>query len=218
MRRIFFDMIEVNIGISVIILLVCLMERKLRERYGARWFKMVWLFLAIRLLIPYNFSLPFTELRLLNTPQFEQEEQSVFQWQSEEGSKDTETPLVDIPIIEDTDVQHFQTDVNSVIMEESQQIADYGAAFDVEMSEANTIEMVEKSSEAAPTFTVSYATIFTAIWIVGLGAGLCYFSIANINFYSRCKRTLCQITEGNIVSHINELQKQMLGKSSIVCL
>lgn len=215
MRRIFFDMIEVNIGISVIIILVCLLERKLRERYGARWFKMVWLLLAIRLLIPYNFSLPFTELRLLNTPQFEQEEQSVFQWQSEESSKETETPLVDISIIEDTDVQHFETDVDSVIVEENQEIVDYDTPFDIELSETDTIEMVEQSSEATPAFTLSYATIFTAIWIVGLGAGLCYFSIANINFYARCKRTLCQITEGNLVSHINELQKQMLGKVSL---
>ncbi len=215
MRRIFFDMIEVNIGISVIILLVCLSERKLRERYGARWFKMVWLLLAIRLLIPYNFSLPFTELRLLNTPQFEQEEQSVFQWQSKENIKETETPLVDIPIMEDTDVQQLDTDVDSVIMGESRQRADYGTPFDVEMSETDTIEMVEQNSEATPTFTLSYATIFTAIWIVGLGAGLCYFSVANINFYAKCKRTLCQITEGNLVSHINELQEQMLGKVAL---
>lgn len=74
MRRILFDILEVNIAVSIVIVLVCLLEGKLRKRYGAGWLKIVWCVLAVRLLIPYNFSLPFTELRFFNAPGFEQEE------------------------------------------------------------------------------------------------------------------------------------------------
>ncbi len=74
MRRILFDILEVNIAVSIVIVLVCLLEEKLRKRYGASWLKIVWFVLAVRLLIPYNFSLPFTELRFFNAPGFEQEE------------------------------------------------------------------------------------------------------------------------------------------------
>lgn len=76
MGRILFDVLEVNIAVSMVILLVCLLEGKLRKRYGAGWLKIVWFVLAVRLLIPYNFSLPFTELRFFNVPGFEQEETS----------------------------------------------------------------------------------------------------------------------------------------------
>lgn len=74
MRRVFFDVLEINIAVSVIILVLCVFAGKLRNRYGAQWMKLVWLLLAVRLLIPYNFSLPFTEIRLFNMPGFEQEE------------------------------------------------------------------------------------------------------------------------------------------------
>ena len=186
MRRIFFDVIEVNIGISVIILLVCLLERKFRKRYGAGWLKMVWVLLAVRLLIPYNFSLPFTELRLLNDPQFEQEEEGLFPWQTTEKSMDTEALTVD-----------------TVTTESEYAQAQYSSA-----DSANE----QKRDESTDAFSLSYATIFTAIWIVGLGAGLWYFFIANINFYGKCKHTLRKIPECSLVNHINELQEQMLGK------
>ena len=74
MRRVLFDIIEINIAVSIVILFLCLFAGKLRKRYSAEWMKLVWILLAVRLLIPYNFSLPFTEIRLLNFPGFEQEE------------------------------------------------------------------------------------------------------------------------------------------------
>ena len=87
MRRILFDILEVNIAVSIVIVLVCLLEGKLRKRYGAGWLKIVWCVLAVRLLIPYNFSLPFTELRFFNAPGFEQEENGF--WVSTQGTADT---------------------------------------------------------------------------------------------------------------------------------
>lgn len=73
MRRILFDVMEINIAVGAVILLVSLFAGRLRKRYGAGWLRAVWILLAVRLLIPYNFSLPNTELRLFNAPGFGQE-------------------------------------------------------------------------------------------------------------------------------------------------
>lgn len=73
MRSILFDVLEINIVMTLVILLLCLFAGKIRKRYGAMWLKVMWIVLMVRLLIPYNFSLPVTEFRLLNEPGFEQE-------------------------------------------------------------------------------------------------------------------------------------------------
>ena len=54
---IFFDVLEINIVVSVIFLFLFLFSEKLRKRYGAGWMKLVWVLLVLRLVIPYNFSL-----------------------------------------------------------------------------------------------------------------------------------------------------------------
>ena len=74
MTRIFFDVLELNLGITVVILILGILSGKLRKRYGAGCMKWLWMLLAVRLLILYNFSLPNTEIRLFDSPGFAQEE------------------------------------------------------------------------------------------------------------------------------------------------
>ncbi|MCM1145892.1 MAG: M56 family metallopeptidase [Clostridium sp.] len=62
---------EINIGAAVVISILLLCADKLRKRYGAVWMKTVWLLLAVRLAIPYNFSLSLMEIRLFDRPGFE---------------------------------------------------------------------------------------------------------------------------------------------------
>ncbi len=73
MRNILFDVLEINIVMALVIVLLCLFAGRIRKRYGAMWLKVMWIVLMVRLLIPYNFSLPVTEFRLFNVPGFEQE-------------------------------------------------------------------------------------------------------------------------------------------------
>lgn len=73
MRGIMFDVLEVNIVVAVFVVLLGIFGGKIRKRYGAAWLKLIWLVLAVRLLIPYNFSLPDAQIRLFNMPGFEQE-------------------------------------------------------------------------------------------------------------------------------------------------
>lgn len=71
---IFFDVLEINIVVSVIFLFLFLFSEKLRKRYGAGWMKLVWVLLVLRLVIPYNFSLSSAPIRLLDLPELMQEE------------------------------------------------------------------------------------------------------------------------------------------------
>lgn len=73
MRNILFDVLEINIVMALVIVLLRLFAGEIRKRYGAMWLKLMWIVLMVRLLIPYNFSLPATEFRLFNVPGFEQE-------------------------------------------------------------------------------------------------------------------------------------------------
>ena len=80
MKRVLFDVLEMNIAVAVIIVLVGVLAEILRKRYGAGWMKAIWMLLAVRLLIPYNFSLPITELRFFNSPGFGQEMKTEFSY------------------------------------------------------------------------------------------------------------------------------------------
>ena len=87
-----FDILETNIAVSGGIVLLCLFEEKLRRRYGAGWMKLAWILLAVRLLIPYNFSAPFTGIRLLNYAGFEQEREASPE-SGMTGQKDSQTAI-----------------------------------------------------------------------------------------------------------------------------
>lgn len=76
MSGIFFDVLEINIVVSVISLLLCLFSGRLRKRYGAGWMKLAWMILAVRLAIPYNFSLPSAQIRLFDFPELVQENEA----------------------------------------------------------------------------------------------------------------------------------------------
>lgn len=71
-----FDILETNIVVSVGAVLLCLFADRLRRRYGAGWMKLAWILLTVRLLIPYNVSVPFAGIRLLNYAGFEQNMQA----------------------------------------------------------------------------------------------------------------------------------------------
>lgn len=74
MGQVFFDVLEINIVAAIAITLLCIFADKLRGRYGAGWMKLAWMLLAVRMLIPYNLSLPGMEIRLLDHAGFEQED------------------------------------------------------------------------------------------------------------------------------------------------
>lgn len=140
MGGIFFDILEINIVAAIAITLLCILADKLRGRYGAGWMKLAWMLLAVRMLIPYNFSLPGMEIRLLNYAGFEQED-----FDREWG---TEMPM---------DSQNEGEDSKNVSMEpESPETPEKGDAAGVmqaagSMTDAQTVSVAPDSVTAAQT-------------------------------------------------------------------
>lgn len=54
----FYEILGVSLSMSVIILIVLAGSRFLNKRYTAKWRYFVWLFIALRLVFPFNISLP----------------------------------------------------------------------------------------------------------------------------------------------------------------
>lgn len=87
-QRIFMNMLEISITISVVILLMCIISPYIGKKYTAKWKYYVWLGIAIRLLIPISLTIPNAPIQI-NTEQ-------VFQ-----GSESWQSPLLSEIVIND---------------------------------------------------------------------------------------------------------------------
>lgn len=65
LTHIFFDILEMNIAVSVIVLIMAFSMPALDKKFGIGWRKLFWIFIGFRLLIPYNFSWDAHALHLL---------------------------------------------------------------------------------------------------------------------------------------------------------
>ena len=68
MKNLFLDILEINLAMTPVILLLILFSGRFRRTYGAKRLKALWILLAVRLVIPYNYTLPWAEVRLLIHP------------------------------------------------------------------------------------------------------------------------------------------------------
>jgi len=226
MSRVFFDLLEVNIAISVIILALWLFAGKLRKRYGASWMKLVWILLAVRLMVPYNFSLPSTEIRLFDIPGFEQGE-SVFgdiakeQEDIKENSEaidesqagtvqSIDNPVAEHNSVENSDQSVIHNRADSSIVENITETDN--AAIPDEM--AQTVEASEV--EAGKNINVSYTEIMTVIWMLGVVLGLLYIAFSYVCFYLECKKDLEVVADEELEQKLIVIQKKLMGKSILV--
>ncbi len=56
MQSVFFQLVGVSITISIVVVLLLLLSSYLNDRYAVKWRYFLWLFLAIRLIIPLDFG------------------------------------------------------------------------------------------------------------------------------------------------------------------
>lgn len=58
LRNILLSVVEVSVSTGVIVLILLLSAPFFHRRYAARWRYYIWIALAVRLVVPVNFSLP----------------------------------------------------------------------------------------------------------------------------------------------------------------
>ncbi len=64
MHTIFFHLVGISITVSIVVVLLLLLSSYLDERYTVKWRYFIWLILAIRLMIPFDFGLTAPPLEL----------------------------------------------------------------------------------------------------------------------------------------------------------
>lgn len=57
-ERLFVNVLEVSLTVSPVLLLLFLFSRRISSAYSAKWSYFVWLLLAVRLILPFNFTFP----------------------------------------------------------------------------------------------------------------------------------------------------------------
>lgn len=236
-----FDILEMNIVVSVGITLLCLFAGKLRRRYGAGWMKMAWLLLAVRLLIPYNFSTSFTGVQLLNYVGFEQEREAAeSSWPGQGDNAAPEgiqTGQGDSAAPEGIQTgQGDGTTADSSAQQEGSMLTDTGDGVEnaagIQTDHAGALPVEDLTGQTGNTATgtvegqtgntatgqlgLFYTALLIKIWLAGVAASVLYLLIGYLIFYGRCKRSLCPITDSRLLKEICRQQRRHIGQVRIM--
>lgn len=245
MGRMIFDILETNFAMTIGIALLCLFAGKLRRRYGAGWMKFAWILLVVRLLIPYNFSMPFAWIRLLNYTGFEQERNLTVEdvetgreneLAANDGAEHEGSLLTDVGAGRENVAANVET-VSAAIGQEKNPAV--GTATHESGSLINNVQAeqpdnqitsmghgtevhngnIDSSMEGAAASTnsaFSYTYLLIKIWIAGVVISLLYFLLSYIVFYNRCKKSLRPITNTWLIKEICRQQKKYIGHAKIM--
>ncbi len=237
-----FDILEMNIVVSVGIVLLCLFAGKLRRRYGAGWMKLAWLLLAVRLLIPYNFSTSFTGVQLLNYVGFEQEREAAeSSWPGQGDSAAPEgiqTGQGDGVAPEGVQTgqgdsaasggiqtgQGDGTTADGSAQQEGSMLTDTGDGVEnaagIQTDHAGALPGEGQTGQTGNAATgqpgLFYTALLIKIWLAGVAASVLYLLIGYLIFYGRCKRSLCPITDSRLLKEICRQQRSHIGQVRIM--
>ncbi|MBO5341385.1 MAG: M56 family metallopeptidase [Lachnospiraceae bacterium] len=193
MRSVLFDVLEINIVAALVIVILCLLAGKLRKNYGATWLKIMWLVIIVRMLIPYNFSLPSTELRLFSVPGFEQEaavtSETPIEIISEEAIPENPQPGVSLEHESGTETPEQVVSEPNLFVSE-----DY--------EEGN---LQSKSS-------FHYTDILLCVWIAGIAVTGLYHLVIYVMLRQNYLRGLQPVHNEHLQEQIASLQIKYLGK------
>lgn len=232
MRSILFDVLEINIVMTLVILLLCVFAGKLRKRYGAMWLKVMWIVLMVRLLIPYNFSLPDTEFRLFNVPGFEQETSggiitNEIVGQQNLAIEENENSTAEyIESHENVSVDTFQKEDDSVMPQApsaSPIIAPDGTDESLSTEEetnqpgqgvqADELQSFDNTEENGIKVNASrYTDILLYVWLIGIGISVLYHVFVYIRVQKKLYGSVASIENHALNQRIFHLQEKYLGK------
>lgn len=201
----FFDLLEVNIVSAVIILFLSFFAKKLRKRYGAGWMKIIWILLAVRLLIPYNFSIvPLAGISFAGPA-------------SSDIQNDEDSAVVHS--VSDTDTD--KSNISSAADDGSQQDVSVGIGQNmIAQNHASQINHGQPSKESAEDPAVqktltdqifsgkkfsggtgmryTYVEILSAVWILGMFVCMFNAVAGYAMFLRKYQQSLCPVTDDRI--------------------
>ena len=185
MTAFFNSLLSVTAGVSILIVLVVALSALLGKRYSRKWRYWAWLFIAIRLVVP--FDLPFdTSIFTFSVP-----EESTYVTYVTEQNKTGAVVNNDKIVIEPSDVENVTqtpTDPTPIIPPTT-----------ITPPENDHIVIpnipIEDVVDVAPVKTIPYTTIFMVVWIVGIAVSTIVYAVSHIRFLGCVKLWNRTVTE-----------------------
>ena len=220
MRNILFDVLEINIVMALVIVLLRLFAGKIRKRYDAMWLKLMWIVLMVRLLIPYNFSLPTTEFRLFNVPGFEQEITESAGDQVLNNSAQNVWPGLNENVVQSggsTQNVSMDNEESNVQENAGSSAESVGVGYVEAGSTDNIVTDVEDKAEDVHTPGVfRYTDILLYIWIMGIGGSAIYHVVVYLVMRRTYMKDLEPVQNASLQEEIDKLQNKYLGQKRLI--
>lgn len=190
LTNLFLDLLEVNIVAAVVILSLSFLGGKLRKRYGSGWMKIMWILLAVRLLIPYNFSIvPLAGISFAGAAP------------SDSRNAETETnAAVHLDLSQAADGSS-QQDISAGILQNDAAQMIHGQPFkenaDHPGGQQESTDQIVSGKKSGPgkVFHYTYVEILSAVWIMGVFACAFYTIAGYVMFLHLYHKSLCPATD-----------------------
>lgn len=199
MTAFFNSLLSVTAGASLLIVLVLLLSALLGKRYSTKWRYFAWLFIAIRLIVPFEIPLN-ASIFTFSVP-----EESTYVSYTPEQNKGTATNPDKIVIEPDKSTENItQTPTNTTPVTPPTTIIP---------SENDNIIIqttpIEDVVEVNPVKTISYTAIFSIIWLVGAAACLVVYTVAHVRFIGNIRLWNRPVTEPWAVEIFKNVKQEM---------
>lgn len=204
LTNLFLDLLEVNIVAAVVILFLSVFGRKLRKRYGSGWMKVIWILLAVRLLIPYNFSIvPLAGISFAGAAPSVSHPVS--------GTDSSDISAADNGMQQDIAANSVQnmTAQNHFGQENHGQPSKESA--DQAVGQQATADQIitGKNSDQGRIFHYTYVEILSAVWILGVIVCVFHEIAGYVLFLHRYHEDLCPVTDERVRKIISRAGKRV---------
>ena len=199
MTAFFNSLLSVTAGASLLIVVVLALSALLGKRYSTKWRYFAWLFIALRLIVPFEIPVD-ASIFTFSVP-----EESTYVSYTPEQNKTTVTNPDKIVIEPDKSTENItQTPTTTTPTTPPVTIVP---------SENDNIVIqtppVQDVIEVNPVKTISYTAIFACIWLLGAVACLIMYTIAHIRFIGKIRLWNRPVTEPWAMEIFKNVKQEM---------
>lgn len=191
------NILETSIFCSIIILLVACLCKFTNKNYSSKWKYFIWLLLAIRMLLPFNFQLVEMPSLLPAAP-------------TNMISSDSSARIDNLINTQDTitNIQNTnELSASSTVSQNTHKTTD--------SEHTSFLQNSENSPSMIPNADFNYVSFFTMLWIAGVIIFLFYHAFSYMIFLKTVKRWKKPVTQEEALLILSELLKELKLKKMI---
>ncbi len=200
MTRLFEMILQTTVGASILVVLVLLLMFALGKRYNQKWRYWVWMFIALRLVLPFDIPHE-VSLFTFSIP----EEKTVITYNPDNNVGTQTTPD---KIIIPSDITQ---NIEQTPPQDTQPVVPPTTVTPPSVNDDIIIPIMPSDDvvDVTPTRTISLTQIFAVIWLVGVLGCAVWHIVMHIRFLGRAKLWNRPITEPWANEIFNNVKKEM---------